>query len=167
LLYVSPALGFAPVGWVRLWRRREEVRPLLLFSALVVAYFLLLNASYYMWWGGAATGPRHVLPMLPFLCLPLFAAVGDSVPWRWLWALLVLFSAFNCLALAAAGPKAPEVGDVLRDYAWPIALGLDRHRSPRTLGTALGLSPSNSVWLVPLLWGLVATVISQKLRGAK
>ncbi|MEJ2263557.1 MAG: hypothetical protein P8X95_08925, partial [Anaerolineales bacterium] len=38
---------------------------------LIGIYYFLMNASYYYWDGGGSTGPRHLTPMLPFLCLPL------------------------------------------------------------------------------------------------
>jgi hypothetical protein len=34
-------------------------------------FYLLLNSGYFMWWGGASFGPRHLIPMLPFLGIPL------------------------------------------------------------------------------------------------
>ena len=45
---------------------------------LVIGFYLALNSGYYMWDGGAALGPRHCVPMLPFLALGLVAACGSG-----------------------------------------------------------------------------------------
>jgi hypothetical protein len=137
LLYISPVLALAPWGLLRFWRAQVARRTELGLAAAVVAYFILLNASYYLWSGGASSGPRHVVPMLPFLCVGL---AGVPRGWaRWLLAALGLLSAANALALSAAGVAAPEYGDLLLGYAWPVTFG--GPPSPRfNLGTMGGLT---------------------------
>ena len=75
LLTLSPFLiiGFAGLYWLS--KRREWRREAVLCAAVVIVY-LTFGASYFMWWGGAAMGPRHLVPMLPFLALPAAAALG-------------------------------------------------------------------------------------------
>lgn len=155
LLYVSPVLALAPWGWVRLWRAHAERRAELALCAAIALYFILLNASYYMWTGGAASGPRHVVPMLPFLCVGLFGLMRGRARWI-VWALAVP-SVGNALALTAAGVAAPEHGDLLRDYAWPTVLGR-RGGARMSLGGALGLPLPYA--LLPLLatWACAAFV---------
>jgi hypothetical protein len=154
------------VGWVLLWKRKQEQRRLLLLSAGLVAYFVLLNSSYYMWWGGASAGPRHVLPMVPFLALPLVELFPRK---RWYWRLpvvgLTALSVLNVTALTAAGFKAPEGGqDLLWQYAWPKILGWAAGPSQGTLGTVMGLSPQASLLLIVSFWVVSAALIVQQVR---
>lgn len=161
LFFLSPVLLFAPWGlacelrgWPPAPRSASEPWPLravALSSALVVAFYLALNAGYYMWDGGAAIGPRHCVPMLPFLALAL-APAWAAAP-RAALALAAL-SGVQILVCAAAAPEAPQHGDPLYAYAWP------RLFSPETgyfgatnLGRMLGLPGPLS--LVPLVLLLV------------
>ena len=68
LFLQSPILLLALPGFLRIphtfWREGAVV----LYS---MAALLLLNAGYYMGWGGSSFGPRHLIPMLPFLAIPL------------------------------------------------------------------------------------------------
>lgn len=162
LLYISPVLALSLLGWIRLWRRDEGQRPLLVFCAAMFGYFLLLNASYYMWWGGASVGPRHVVPMLPFLALPLVDLLDSS--WRWRAPVLVLgaISMANVLVLTCVGVKAPEHGDLLLEYAWPAVLGLSDRAMHLTLGRMVGLSQHVSVGVLLLLWAVSGLLIAQR-----
>ena len=69
LLLFVPVVILAPWGWVRWFiegRRREA---LLFVTAFVV--WLLFHAGWWTWHGGWSWGPRFMVPMLPFLILPL------------------------------------------------------------------------------------------------
>lgn len=70
LFWQSPVLLMAIVGAYGLFRSREYRAEAILTTVAVVAY-LLMNSGYFMWWGGKSFGPRLLIPMLPFLCLPL------------------------------------------------------------------------------------------------
>jgi hypothetical protein len=37
----------------------------------IVVYYFLINSAYHYWDGGQSTGPRHLTPMIPFMCLPI------------------------------------------------------------------------------------------------
>jgi hypothetical protein len=101
------ALG--PVLWLALpglvWLRRAA-RPeaLLVLSALAV--FLIFNACYgdsIVYWGGAVSvGPRHVVPMLPFLALPI-ALAARRLPWAFV--PLLAISVFYALLATAIEPR--------------------------------------------------------------
>ncbi len=73
LLVVTPLCVAALLGLPALWRagRRAEA----LVCAAVPALFLAYNASYYLPFGGQGPGPRFLVPALPFLALPLAAAL--------------------------------------------------------------------------------------------
>lgn len=77
LLYVMPWLVLAVPGAYALGRRHlAEVA----VCAWAVIAFVWLNVSIQPWHGGWATGPRYVVPMLPFVVM----LVGGVLPWlRW------------------------------------------------------------------------------------
>jgi hypothetical protein len=64
----------AIVGGVLLWRRgrRAEVAAI---AAVALAYFLHNSASVENPFGGASPGPRHLIPVIPFLAIPLAVAL--------------------------------------------------------------------------------------------
>lgn len=115
LFYVAPvaALGVAVATYVAVKRRDPALRACLLaFVAL-----LLLNSGYYMWWGGAATGPRHLVPVLGVVGFGIAAAARVRRMPLLITALLML-SIFNMLVFAGVGIEAPEHGDALFGYAY-------------------------------------------------
>jgi len=68
LLFVPVAL-LAPWGWAR-WLIAGRRKEALLFIASFVCW-LLFHAGWWTWHGGWSFGPRFMIPMLPFLILPL------------------------------------------------------------------------------------------------
>jgi hypothetical protein len=104
LLRLSPflALGFA--GFWFLARERARRAEFALSCAVVIVY-LLYGAGYYMWWGGSSMGPRHIIPMLPFLALPMTRVVPRI---RRIAAGLVVISALIVLLATAVQPEFPD-----------------------------------------------------------
>lgn len=181
LLYVMPWIVLAPVGaWALARRHAVEVA----LCAWAVIALVWLNVSIKPWHGGWATGPRYVVPMLPFLVL----LCGGVLPWlRWpgagsprrapiaaAWlglAAVVLWGAAHMLAATAVKPEIDE--KIKRPYArvvWPafragklaistqsIDMAGNPAGAPRqawNLGMKLGLDGHAS--LVPLgLWWLL------------
>jgi hypothetical protein len=84
LFWQSPVLLMALVGFFFLWRdkryRLEGIIVLIAFFSL-----LIINAGYFMWWGGWSFAPRHLIPMLLFLAIPLV-----MVPTRWVPVVIIL-----------------------------------------------------------------------------
>lgn len=103
------------VAWV-LWRRRRLEG---LLCAVIVVAFFIFNAGYgktiVFWGGGWSVGPRHIIPMLPFLTV-LVAAVARWLPMRMILYPLVLVSMGIMLMASAVEPRAPyEYRDPVRD----------------------------------------------------
>jgi hypothetical protein len=70
LFWQSPVLLLGFVGiYYMLTDKQYRVEGLVIVFSSV--FYLLLNSGYFMWWGGASFGPRHLIPMLPFLAIPL------------------------------------------------------------------------------------------------
>jgi len=79
LFWQSPVLLMAMVGFYFLWRdKRYRLEAII----VMIAFFsyLLINSGYYMWWGGASFGPRHLIPMLLFLSIPLVLIPRRLIP---------------------------------------------------------------------------------------
>jgi hypothetical protein len=84
LFWQSPVLLLAAIGAISAFfvrRNRAEV----IVTAYAAGAMLAMNAGYYLWWGGSAFGPRLLIPMLPFLVIPI-----ALVPRSWLWLTIVL-----------------------------------------------------------------------------
>ena len=69
LLFLSPVLVLSLLGLCLMWRAGQ--RSVVVLVAVWSASLVLYNASYVVWDGGYAIGPRHLVPMLPFACVPL------------------------------------------------------------------------------------------------
>jgi hypothetical protein len=69
---IGPILLPALVGAVLLWRRGTRLQATL--PLLVAGLFLAFNAASVEPFGGASPGPRFMIPVLPFLAVPLAVA---------------------------------------------------------------------------------------------
>lgn len=124
----------------------------------LIAHYLLLNSAYYMWDGGAALGPRHAVPMLPFLCLGLIPAF-ERVP-RATWILAGL-SCLQIVVITAAGPEAPGWGNPLWAYGVPELLGEATRGGATSVGRLLGLPGPLSLLPLLALWGLLGRELAR------
>jgi len=89
LFVLSPFLLLALPGLFILWRAPGG-RPLALLCGGAALVMLLFNSAYYFWDGGVSLGPRHFGPALPFLLVPVAAALRCPRWWRLGRALIVL-----------------------------------------------------------------------------
>ncbi len=70
ILWFSPLLLFVPLALYKLWKTPGK-KGLVITIIAVSSYYFLMNSGYAYWTGGGSTGPRHITPILPFICLPL------------------------------------------------------------------------------------------------
>jgi hypothetical protein len=111
-LLLSPGrslLLYAPLsiaGLVALWQKRHEDRSTAVFFALHVLVYLLLIARMHQWDGGESYGPRYLVPLLPFVTLPVA---------RWLRPGAGRGARAAVLALGVAG-MAVQIPGVLVDF---------------------------------------------------
>jgi hypothetical protein len=123
LFVLSPLLLLAVPGFV-LWYRRGGHRPEFWVALVSVLAMFLFNSSSIMWWGGFAVGPRYLLPMLPFMALPMvfvFREWGNRAGIQVLTVVLLVWSLMATWGLTLAEQAFPP--DTLRnplvEYAWP------------------------------------------------
>lgn len=151
LLVVSPVLALVPLAWLATRRWAPETRACVLLIPLAL---LAVNAGYAYWDGGASTGPRHLVPALPFLALA-FAPLWDraSPAGRAAIGALAAVSLAISVLCAVTAMGAPIWEDnPLPDYIWPRFLSGDTHSLLAITGDA------GHRWLVLLAlpWLIVA-----------
>jgi hypothetical protein len=128
LFLLSPFLLLAVPGFILLFRQRASAYGMRseawLWLGIVVIYFLFA-ISYYAWDGGYSLGPRHFVPALPFLVLPI-ALVLQQRDWpRWLAvALIALSIAIVTLATAVFPLNDPRFDSPLSQRVLPLLLGI-------------------------------------------
>src|SRR5207244_1125717 len=120
LLPISPALVAAPLGLWHVWRR-TGARATVAAGVRAFTLFLLMNAAYAHWEGGWAYGPRHLVPVLGFLCVGL-AGLWDrtSTSGKTVLALAIAYGA-ACSLIAVAVTPQPAVGFThpMSELLWP------------------------------------------------
>ena len=89
ILFYCPVLVLSVAG-LGAWLASGRAMHLLVVLVPAYAIYLLFAFSYYAWDGGGSTGPRHLLPLLPYVMLPIafFAdrsrlAFGVTLIGRW------------------------------------------------------------------------------------
>ena len=75
LFWQSPVLIMALPGTYFMFHAKQYRIEAVIITIGFLSY-LLINSGYYLWWGGWTFGPRHIIPVLPFLCLPLAFVPG-------------------------------------------------------------------------------------------
>jgi len=122
LFYSAPWLLLAVPGAVRLWRT-PSLRAEATVCVAVATLYVALNASLTDWPGGWSTGPRHLVPALPFLA---FLAGGVATGRRLSRGERVVYGVAAGVSVAlmlVATSVQPEVprwyGRPFQDFLWP------------------------------------------------
>lgn len=133
----APILILALPGWVVLTIRRHWAPAIVSFLACVAV--LLVNLGYPEWTGGWTTGPRLLLPLIPFAMIPVAGSVALSGrctrSLTLMAAALALLGGLEMLAFQGAGGRVPnevwdpatrqrvELTEPFRDAVWPLWAG--------------------------------------------
>ena len=133
LLCFAPVLILAVPGLVALGIRRQWST--LVVATLTMTSVFLVNLSYPEWTGGWSTGPRLLLPLIPFAMLPIAALLASAGRWaNWTTVLLSLVGAVEILMFVAIGARVPhEIERSFLDGVLPLCRG-DRPLAPWTFG---------------------------------
>jgi hypothetical protein len=118
LFFVSPVLLLACVG-AGVMIRRPALRRDVVMIAAIALMMLVLMASFSGWEGGGSFGPRHLLPALPLLVLPLAFLRGRALVALTL-ALTLVSVAVNLVATAVDVSPAGGIRRPLRDFYLPV-----------------------------------------------
>jgi hypothetical protein len=168
LLYYAPIVALAVPGWGVLIARRYW--GMAAVSAASVAAIFLVNLSYPEWTGGLSTGPRLLVPSLPFAMLPVASLVASGGRWASAAAvILALAGGVLMLLFQGAGARIPNgYLDPLGEVVWPVWRG---HPGPyegfaRNLVSLLAPEtiaalPEGWRWLqfLPLVCGQAAAIV--------
>ncbi len=124
LFLLSPFLLLAVPGFILLFRQRAWRGEAFLWVGIVVIYFLFA-ISYYAWDGGYSLGPRHFIPALPFLILPIALVLKQR---GWLQGLTVALIACSILIVTLATAvfplNDPRFDSPLSQRVLPLLLGM-------------------------------------------
>ena len=126
LLFYAPILALALPGWAAM-AARGRGGPAAASLAACVAVFGV-NLSYPEWTGGWSTGPRLLVPLLPFAMIPVAALLaepgGVGRAARGSAVALAAVGAGLVLLFQGVGARLPQdVADPLVEVVWPLWRG--------------------------------------------
>jgi hypothetical protein len=126
LLFYAPILFLAFPGWFVLGLRKQFA--LAVVSLAIVGAVFLVNLSYPEWTGGWSTGPRLLVPLLPFAMIPVAALLSGEPrgprPFLLLAVLLAAAGGVLMLLFQGVGARIPQdIDRPLRDFVWPLWRG--------------------------------------------
>lgn len=126
LFFYAPILALAVPGWALLFAGRRWGTAIVSMAASAAVF--LVNLSYPEWSGGWSTGPRLLVPLLPFAMIPVAAVLAEAGRWRQVaWSaavVLTLAGAVLMLLFQGVGARLPQdVLDPLMDAVWPLWKG--------------------------------------------
>ena len=126
LLFYAPILVLALPGWIVLAVRRQF--DMAVVSLASAAAIFAVNLSYPEWTGGWSTGPRLLVPLLPFAMIPVAAALSSKGHWSliafWLAAALAVAGGILIFLFQGVGPRIPlDLHAPLRELVWPLWTG--------------------------------------------
>ncbi|QDV37925.1 hypothetical protein [Tautonia plasticadhaerens] len=171
LFFYAPILLLAPVGWAALLVRGKVGLGLVAILASLAVF--LVNVSYPEWTGGWSTGPRLLVPLIPFGMLGVAGALAVGGRGAAIVAgILAIAGGALILLFQGVGAQIPQdVPDPLVQVAWPLWSGgrIPRwwlgDRFTRTIPSVLapgwvGGLPTGRQWLqfAPLLVGQAVAI---------
>ncbi|RUL84347.1 hypothetical protein TsocGM_20655 [Tautonia sociabilis] len=123
LFFYAPILMLAPVGWAALLARGRV--GLAIVSLLASVSVFLVNVSYPEWTGGWSTGPRLLVPLIPFAMVGVAGVVASGgKPAAIVSGLLALAGGGLILLFQGVGARLPQdVADPLREVVLPLWTG--------------------------------------------
>jgi hypothetical protein len=148
LLWLAPWLLYTPLAWFR--ALRAWPRGIALAVMGIPACYLLINAGYHYWDGGFSTGPRHLVPALPFVCLS-FAPLWDVASRALRSELLIGASLGAALSLVCASVSMTSASSFP-----PVTLTVRFAQGEvHNVLASLGLPGLASLSALPVVWGAV------------
>ena len=151
LFYYSPVLLAALPGFYYLCKTKTN-RVLGWLVVFIVVSFFLFNSSYYAWWGGWACGPRHSIPMLPFMAIAVYALLPR---FRKIVYILGSLSVLMMSLVTVTDPQFPQKYLYpLRDYTIPLFIHGELTQNILTL-FGVARTVAVAIWFIYLIIGFV------------
>ncbi len=123
LLIFAPIVALVPFGFYVMFQRGEK--SLAIVTGLIMLSIFGVNLSYPEWTGGWSTGPRLLVPLLPFAVLTV--AQSLAVAPRWVIVVAIVLSIFGWMEMSlfvGIGGRIPDpIARPLRDAVWPLWTG--------------------------------------------
>ncbi|WP_299964567.1 hypothetical protein [uncultured Roseobacter sp.] len=168
ILWLSPLLVLVPWGiWIGLRAPAKGgpgQRVEMSLCIAMVLYYFLLNASYFYWGGGASVGPRHTMPAVFFMALPLLW-LWNSLQGRARQLLQGLFALSLFFSIACAAMTMVVPGSMRFPLKDPILENLLTGQNAFFRMANWGLSPALvfGTWLV--VCGILAVLLARRTRS--
>ena len=123
LTFYAPIVVLTPLGLFALLRRRELATAIVTSAAMAAVF--IVNLSYPAWTGGWTTGPRLLVPLLPFAMIPVAAALASGSKWVVASAVVLALAGVGVITLfVGVGGRVPQFYlDPLLDAVWPLWMG--------------------------------------------
>jgi hypothetical protein len=130
LLCYAPVLMLALPGWVMLLLRRCWALAIVTFAVCVSV--LLINLCYPEWTGGWSTGPRLLVPLLPFVMIPVAGLLAEGGRWQrplvFTAAGLAAVGGVEMLLFQGGGGRIPHgFAEPFTEAIWPLWTGQIPH----------------------------------------
>lgn len=149
LFFFNPILFFSLLGLLYgLYISR--FRNLSIIISGLFLYFLFLNASYYFWEGGACIGPRHLVPVLPFLLVALLLLPKSWILSPLFWTTGLVSFIFMIVSTTVNVVPSEDILNPLWDYLFP------QFRSGNISQGAFPLLPMETIVSDPTLARMVS-----------
>jgi hypothetical protein len=157
LFFMSPFLLLCAPGAVRMWQAGFRLESALCTTVSIL--FILAISAYWGWNGGQVEGPRYLVPIIPFLALPIAFYLDRLRTFSIGWALVIVTGVWSLFAVwtqLLGGLLFPSswLTNPIFQYSLPA---LARNEIAPDAGLFFGLSGWQS--LLPLIAGLLVIAL--------
>ncbi len=156
LFFIMPIFLYSIFGLLKMLKNKLFV-PEAILIILIFFGCLFINSGFYGWHAGWTYGPRYLVPLLPFLAIPMAFA-----PLRSIWFLLLFFlSIFQVLLSAAVFFHVPpEFANPLLEVIIPfISAGF----TATNMGNLIGLNDPLSFLPIFILIIILTVLLFKKI----
>lgn len=140
VFWLSPFLLLSLVAVVRMGVESRRFRIDAFMIGAIFLGYVAFNSSYYMWWGGWSMGPRHLIPGLPLMVLPLLWLLRWNRVWAWATRALVMASVCLVAVPTLVDPQVPQGYTGAELFDQPVGLVWEEIERPRALFAKLQTS---------------------------